>query len=157
MSRNVSATARQAMYAPGTSEVFLMLLQVDHEDLAQPIRVVDNTEAVTHGGNVYLPYPFELLLPDDSEQIKEVRLTIDNTDRMLMTAIRTIDQDKPTVTFKVILASSPDTVEAGPFECVLSSVTYSLKTITASLIYEDRLQVKVPALEFTAKDFPGLF
>jgi len=155
--RNVSSTARQAMYSSSTEQVFLILLEIDHSDLSTPIRVVNNTQAVTHGGNTYSPYPFELMLPDDSEQIKQVRITIDNVDRMLMESIRTIDQDRPTVTFKVILASSPDTVEAGPFECVLASVTYSLMSITGVLIYEDRLRVKVPALEFTAKDFPGVF
>lgn len=145
------------MYTAGTSQVFLILLVIDHPDLPSPIRVVNNTQAVTHGGNVYVPYPFSLVLPDDSEQIRTVRLTIDNVDRMLMASIRTIDQDRPTVTFKVVLAGSPDTVEAGPFECTLASVSYSLMSITATLVYEDRLQTKVPALEFTAKDFPGLF
>lgn len=155
--RNVSSTARQAMFSSGTDQVFLILLEIDHEDLDEPIRVVNNTETIVHLGDVYLPYPFELVLPDDAEEIRKIQITIDNVDRMLMESIRTIDKERPVITFKVVLADSPDTIEAGPFECILSAVTYSLMVIRGTLIYEDRLQNKVPSLEFTAKDFPGVF
>lgn len=157
MSRSVSTTARAAMYAAQTSEVFLELLEIDHADLSDPIRVVNNTEAIVHGGNTYLPFPFRVDLPDDVEGvISTAKLTIDNTDRQVVTAVRTVST-APTVTLKIALASSSDIVEAGPFEFRLRNVEYNLHQVSGELVYEDRLNLDVPRLKFTPEHFPGLF
>ncbi len=42
MTRGISNTARKAIYDQETSEVFLLLLEINHADLAEPIRVVNN-------------------------------------------------------------------------------------------------------------------
>ena len=44
-----------------------------------------------------------------------VSLTVDNTDLEVNEKIRSL-VGAPTVTFMVVLASSPNTVEAGPFD-----------------------------------------
>ena len=58
MSRTLSQAARQAINAEATEQVFLLLLTIDHEDLAEPIRVVNNTETITSRGELYVAYPF---------------------------------------------------------------------------------------------------
>jgi hypothetical protein len=157
VSRNVSATARAAIYAAQTDAVFLQLIEIDHEDLEDPLRFVNNTESVVHGGNTYLPFPFRIDLPDEKEDtITNATLTIDNVDRQIVTAVRTL-ATAPTITWKLVLASSPDTVEAGPFEFVLRNVRYSLYTVSGELVYEDRLNLEIPKLKFTPEYFGGLF
>jgi hypothetical protein len=157
MSRNVSTTARAAMYAAQTDQVFLQLLDIDHENLQDPIRVVNNTETMAHGGNTYLPFPFRIDLPDEQEDtITNARLTIDATDRQIIIAIRQL-ATAPSITWKLVLASSPDTVEAGPFDFVLRNVRYSLHTVSGELVYEDRLNLEVPKLKFAPEHFGGLF
>lgn len=157
MSRNVSATARLAIYAAQTDQVFLQLIEIDHEDLEDTLRFVNNTQSVVHGGNTYLPFPFRIDLPDEKEDtITNATLTIDNVDRQIVTAVRTL-ATAPTITWKLVLASSPDTVEAGPFEFVLRNVRYSLYTVSGELVYEDRLNLEIPKLKFTPEYFGGLF
>jgi len=49
MSRNVSAKARKAMFASQTGEAFLILLDIDHDDLEQPIRLTSDMVNTAHG------------------------------------------------------------------------------------------------------------
>lgn len=157
MSRNVSATARQALYDQSSGEVFLVLLEIDHPDLTAPIRLVHNTEEVIHGGNTYAPYAFKVDLPDENEDgIGNAKLTIDATDRQIVYAVRAVT-DAPSLTIKIVLASSPDVIEAGPLEFKLGPVSYNAEAVTVDLIYEDRLHLKVPYLTFTPEYFGGLF
>ena len=48
-----AATARAALHAPETDEVFLVLLTIDHTDMAAPIRVCNNTVDVTSREDVW--------------------------------------------------------------------------------------------------------
>ena len=63
MPRTLSNTARRALYAQETGEVFLLLLVISHPSLPAPIRVVNNSEDVVSGGFTYQRFPFELALP----------------------------------------------------------------------------------------------
>lgn len=157
MSRSLSTTARAAIYAQETGEVFLLLLTIDHDDLDSPIRVVDNTEDVTSRGDTYVAFPFDIALPDESpDSISAVRLTIDNVDRQVVDALRSISTPA-TVTLEVVLASDPDTVEAGPFDLSLRSADYTAEVVTAELVYEDVLNEPFPGGRFIPSDYQALF
>jgi hypothetical protein len=152
----ISADALAAMFAQETDEVFLMCVMIEHDDLAAPIRLVRNTEAIERGGETYLPFPFELELPSDVEdQLPHVQLVIDNVDRTIVRAIRPL-KGKALVTVDVVLASSPDTVERGPFELKLQSVDYNALTVSGELAYEDTLNAAYPKDQFTPINSPGL-
>ena len=117
--RAVSLPALQAMMAQETAEVFIPLLKISHPDLDDDILLAYNTETVHRTDGDYLPYPFQINLPVQSdEEIPQVTLTVDNTDLEVNNKIKTL-VGQPSVTFMVVLASSPDTVEAGPFEMLL--------------------------------------
>ena len=157
MSRSVSATFRSAAYARETWAVFLMLLEIDHSTLDDPIRVVNNQADITSGGNPYTAYPFQIDLPqDDPDELPSVRLTIDNCSREITAGIRALTS-APTVTLSVILSTSPNTIEAGPIVFSMQDVSISATTITATLVGEDILNIKYPADSITPANFPGLF
>ena len=157
MSRNVSLIARRAMNAQETDQVFLHLLDIDHPDLTEPIRVVNNTVAVVSEGNVYQAFPFQVDLPDEKEgQISTARLTIDAVDRSIIQVIRTISE-AATISLKIILADTPDVIEAGPFDFTLRNVSYDAYRVSGTLVYEDRLDLRIPADSFDPQNFRGLF
>ena len=157
MSRNLTLTAKQAIYAPQTSQVFLSLLEINHPDLLSPLRFVNNSKDVTSRSNVYLAYPFLIDLPEESaERISQVTLQIDNVDRAIVQAIRPLTS-KPTIALEEILASSPDTVEAGPFLFSLENVRYNALVIEGNLAFEDILNESFPGESFTPATHPGLF
>jgi len=149
----VSATFKAAAYAQQTSEVFLKLLTIEHDDLASPIRVVDNTENIESNGETYLAAGFDVKLPDDDGR---TTLSVCNVDRVMVQAIRSIDSS-PTISLSVIMASDPDTIEVGPFVMQLVDVGYDAFTISGTLSFDDFLIEPYPGDTFSPGQFKGLF
>jgi hypothetical protein len=85
-----------------------------------------------------------------------VALSIDNVDRTIVEAVRTVSSP-PTASLSVVLASDPDTVEAGPFELTIREVQYDALVVTATMAVEDILNEPFPGDLFTPQNFPGLF
>lgn len=161
MSRNVSSTLKQAVFAQETDKVFLILLKVNHADLDSPIRVVNNYSNITStadgGSQEYVGYPFEINLPEDtSENIPEVSLTIDNIDRQIVEAVRTCT-GPPTATIWVVLSDSPNTIEYGPLEMTIRSTQYNAMTVTATIAPDNVLNEPYPGDLYSPQNFPGLF
>jgi hypothetical protein len=159
MSRSTSLTLRTAINAEETGEAFLILLDIYHASFGPPttLRFVNNYTDITSNGNDYIAYPFSITIPSDLEDsLPKVQLTIDNIDRSIMDEIRSLTS-APDVNISVILASDPDTVEAGPFETKLRNVDYNFSAITGDLQAEDILNEPYPGVFFTPDQFPGLF
>jgi len=157
MSRSISIVARRAINAQETGEVFLEILSLEHPEFDSPVCVVNNTEPITSNGITYNPFPFQIDLPREEEgQISKATLKIDAIDRSLIEKIRTIDTPMD-ATLSVLLASQPDTIEAGPFNFKVKNVTYNATVISGDLIYEDVLKLRYPKNVFDPYDFPGLF
>lgn len=157
MSRSVSSTLKAAVYGQETSEVFLVILEIDHDDLASPIRVVNNYENITSNGDTYTGYPFEINLPDDTEEGPgDVELRIDNVDRAIVQAVRDIS-GAATAELSVVLASDPDTIEVGPYSMTVREASYTSLVVTGTLTVEDILNEPYPGDLITPQNFPGMF
>lgn len=157
MPRDTSLTFRRAVFMQQTREVLLSLATIEHSSLASPIRLVDNLTNITSRGNVYTACGFGLLPPQETaERLPTSSMWVDNVDRSLTAAIRSITTTAQ-VTLELILASSPDTVEAGPFVYLVEQIDITAETITGRLGYEDFLNEKIPAGRITPLTFPGAF
>lgn len=158
MPRTLSIAAAAAVHAQETGEAFLVLLTLSHPDLAQPIRVTSDGKDTPSRGSTYLQYPFEVTLPDEGDEAPpSVSLRIDNVDRQIVAAVRGITGDAITVRLEVVLASTPDVVEAGPYDFALREVSYDAQTIEGTLHYEDIIAEPYPGDSFTPSRFPGQF
>lgn len=153
----ISAVARRAMYLPETAEVFLPLLKIESDELADPLYFVSNDVDITSSGQAYQSYPFNITLPpQDEETTTGTKIRIDNTDLAIMSAIRSIS-GKPQITLSIVLASSPDVLERGPMQFDLESVDYDAASIDGNLLFDSILDEPSPAFAFTPQYFPALF
>jgi len=156
MPRNVSNAARQAINASNTGACFLVLLKLTHPDLTEPFRIVNDHQSIVSDGETYLPYNFDFTPPvEEDGTIKNSSLTIDNIDRAIVTMIRSISS-APTVTAKIILSDSPDTIEAGPWEFQMTNIVYNLQSVTGELIFENYLNDLISVVTYNYANFPGL-
>ena len=157
------------MYAQETEEVFVLLLEISNElDPSQPIRVALDSQSLdskltvdgvdTHGSAVtFAGGFFAIELPEEAgDNISTVRVSIDNVDRVIVQAIRNAS-NPPEVRLWIVLRSSPDLVEAGPYFLVLESAEYDAMTVTGELAFEDVTNRRFPQHEFTPHLVPGLF
>lgn len=157
MSRSVSADLYNAILAQETDKALFVLIEIDHADLDEPIRIVNNTESVTSNGVTYQPYWFTIAFPaEENGRLKEAKLVMDNTDRQIVEAVRSISTS-PTVSLKVVLSSSPDTVEIALTGMTLKNVAYDASTVSGELVYEERVLRQIPGLYITPEDFPGAY
>lgn len=154
MSRALSSTARSALYEQTTDEVWLELVTIDHDDLSSSIRLVGNSEDIVSNGNTFTACGFPPIpLPSDGN---DVVFVVENVSQTILQAVRSIVTPL-TLTLEIVLASDPDTVEAGPFEFQSRKFTFNQRTIEFSLSYEPLLSEPFPAYTYTPIDYPGLF
>lgn len=158
MARVLSANAAKAILARETEEVFLCLLTLEHPDISPAIRLVNNTEPVTRSDGTYQPYPFEAVLPEDTDTGRpQVTIRIDNIDREVTRKLRELS-GVPKCTLRVVLASSPEVTEMGPFEFSVLSAEYDVMLINVTLGYEeDFLNQAIPAQTYTPSNSAGVF
>lgn len=156
MPRTVSTPMRAAAFAQETGEAPLVLLTIDHPDLAAPIRVTSDAVDTVSRSETYVAFPFRVALPDDTEEAARAQLEIDNVDRQIVQALRSI-ASPPTVRLEVVLASTPDLVEAGPFDFQLEEARYDALVVSGELAFEPVLDLAVPGDSMSPGLFPGLF
>lgn len=156
MARSLSSAAIASMHAQETGEVWLVLLTINHASMAQPIRVVNNTEDITSRGALFQAFPFEIILPsDDPDSPPKAIIRFDNVERTAIATIRSITSP-PSVTLEVILASQPDTVEISYPNFALRNVRYDATVIEGELTFEG-LYTEPITYQMTPSRFPGLF
>ncbi len=166
MTRVLSSTAKQALFAQQTDEVFAVLLTIEHSSFSQPVRISsdpkeDLPEAGVKGivsrGDEYIYPPFSLSLPSqDDTVLAKANISIDNVSREMISHVRGADSAL-SIKIEVILASDPDTVEISMSQFKLERVTYDALTVNADISVEYFDLEPFPARRFTPADFPGMF
>ena len=155
--RELSAEAVQDMLAAQTDEVYLHIVKISHNSLSSDLLFVDNTEDVVRSDGTYKASAFRIQLPNEDDEVPQVRIQIDNVDQSIIAALRPL-QTAPELTVSVIRASTPNVVEVGPYEMVLKQFDYDKYTITGTIGYrEDFLNERFPKDQFTPQTTPGIF
>jgi len=148
--------AIEAMLAEETGEVMLIFLDLVI-DGSTTLYVVNNWEAVTRGGNSYLPYRFTIGLPNEvDEGLPSVPFQIDNVDVILIESLLTLTAPID-VEMNAALASSPNTSEAGPFNLKAGDFRWTDKHITAELTFDDVMLESYPGYRVQPSNHPAAF
>lgn len=158
MARNYTDAYKSTLAQVNADESPLVLIEINHEDLDQPVRVVNDMTDVTSNGDLYVAYPFRCVLPDDYEnQLPKAQIVVDNVGRDLMYWIETTGGGQnSTCTFKQILRSNPDVVE---WEITMSlfNVQVTMQNITAELGFENLFSKPAITRRYRPDTAPGLF
>ncbi len=138
------------------SDLPLVLLTIDHDDIDPAIRVVANKVDITSNGETFSAFPFEITLPDNLEDAPpRARLKIDNVSREIAQAIRDISTPAD-VTIQVVRQDDFDTVEMTWPAMRLTNVRWNALTVEGDLEFENLTSEPYPAHTFSPAEFPGL-
>lgn len=166
--RDNSITFRRAVYSPRTKEVYTLLTTFEHSTLSAPIRISsDNkdtfevlgiqTRGTVSRGNNYVFTPLDIILPDDVEgTISQAQLSIDNVAREIMDEIRNM-ADSPVITMEVVLASSPDSLEAVYSGFELVDVNANAIVITGTITLGNFLSEPYPGGTILPSNFQAYY
>lgn len=165
---SLSPACLRAMLSPEADEDLFTLLTFTGGGISEPIRIADGytdrlsetADEIVYGltsrGSQFIFLPFTLTLPNDDDADPGCELTMHDVTRQLMPTLRTLT-GPPSVTIELVLASSPDTVEASFPGFQLGAVTYNDSTITGQLTVASLAHEPFPCHTFTPSYFSGLF
>lgn len=157
MSRDISQSSKTALFNSRTSECFIILITIDHDDFVSPIRVNSSGETITSNGETYYFFPFDISLPAESlDEIPKIKIAIQDPTREITPYIRNLTTS-PTISLSVVTNTDKDTIETGPYEMTLIEVSYDILGIEGVLYYEDIFEEPYPGDSFTPNEYPGLF
>jgi hypothetical protein len=158
MAKSYSAEYKSTLAKLSSGEPPLILLQIDHAELSQPIRVVNDTLNVTSNGQEYIAFPFRCTLPDDYEnKLPKATLSIDNVGKDLMFWIESTDgANNSTATFSQIMRSRPDQVEWS-ITMSLFNVTATNLEVSAELGFENLFAKPAISIQYRPTNSAGLF
>ena len=167
----LSSDFKKVTLASETEEVLVCLLEIDHPDLAAPIRVSsDMTEikeydeetgdpiyVTRHQGKEFIAAPFSFVPPGTPEDGKmpQAKLVVGVHPKIIQ-GIRDI-HDRLTLQATMVYASDPDVIIGSIPMLVLESVDYDAASITATLGFRHFLNSPVPVKKFVPSIFPALF
>ena len=158
MARTFSDHHNTIVNKVSAEEFPLVLIMIEHDDLASPIRVVADRADITSNGELFTRFAFKFERPNDPENgIPEARLVMDNVGRDMMQWIEIADWNKPTIaTMYQVMRSAPDDVEYTVI-MRLEDIHASQLSVSAKLGFEDLLSVPGVRVNYTPASAVGLF
>jgi hypothetical protein len=168
MPRTLSLTMRSAANAAQSLVTPVVFVTITHADLDAPVRLSsDPTERLSsdplrygtrHLGDIYDFVLMSALLPDDKEgALPVVTLAFENVAANMASVARAV-LTPATVDLKVVLASSPDSIEEQYLGLQAAHVVYDKGRITLDITRETIFTRRPwPAGRMTQARFPGLF
>jgi hypothetical protein len=153
-----SANFRRVTNSTAASESAVFLLEINHPDLVDPVRVVNWSDDIMHLGNVFTAVGFEITPPGDfSQGLPRASLAIDNIGRELMDWLELSKGGRgATVRMIQVLPSDPDTIE-WDLTMNLENVGTDFQRVSGELAWRDLLNLPGVALSFTPDIAPGLY
>lgn len=134
----------------------LYLLTIAHDDLPEPMRFVRNHVDIVSRGMTFTAFPFDFVRPGDGENgPSRARLAIDNVDRRIVEAVRSL-ATPPVLVIEVILASAPDTVQETFQLFRLTTVSADRFTVEGELVDVDDDEEPLTAWAFTPGFAPAI-
>ena len=158
MSRAKSVRFRQAAQAVSAGELPLVLIEISHVLLAEPIRVVNDVQDVMSNGNNYRAGSFNFVWPDDQDkQTPSAQLAIGNVRGDVGAFFeRTHGGRGSILTVLHIMRSAPDFVE-DRLVLDLKNVKVSTLTVNGQLGYDDVLNRAGTPCTYRPESAPGVF
>lgn len=158
MARAYSAEYKSTLAQVSAPEAPFIMLEIDHPELAEPVRVINDTQDLTSNGLLFIGCPFRCVLPDDYEnQLPKARLSVDNIGRELMYWIETTNGGSgSTVKFMQVMRSRPDQIEWA-ITMNLYNVSVNMLEVSGELGFENLFSKPAINRQYRPNTASGIF
>ncbi len=157
MPANLTQTLIAEMFKQESGQAFLTLVTLSHPTWAESVRLVNNSSDVISRGQVFIAFPFTIVLPpDDGESTREAQLVLDNTTLEIITRLRAVT-DEVGVKLEMVLSNLPNDIQMSIEDLVIRNITYNVNKITARLTMDNFLQTELTSEKYTPSRFYGIF
>lgn len=161
--RSLTAALKHAMMQQETGEVPLCLVTISHPSLESPIRLVndawaeDGSTNLVRGGETYVAFPFDIVLPDDLDKAPpRARLTVSNVSQEVVNIVL-LPFPAPEVTIEIVRAAAPDEGGARWDGLKFGEPEYDDMWVTVELVSDDESLMPACYRRYDAVHCPALF
>lgn len=164
--RVIDADIRRELERQGSEHVLLAFVTVEHENLREPIRVVNDVTDYVLDGNTYQGLLFGFKMLPDGDEVPSTDIVIQNVDRRIGRALRPISgrarvslsvyssADFDLTQFPRVATGTPSLIVA--FNRLnLVEVDHNEVEVTGKLILRDPTQEQWPGISATRSRVPG--
>ena len=158
MPKNLSTTFKTNLNLVSGGDYHIVLIEIDHATLSEPIRLVNDFEAIRSNGFDYIPCPYNINLINDAENERpKVTLSISNIGKELTNLIeKTQGARGAKVSLKLIQKSVPNNIDYN-VEMDFLNIAVTAIDVTGELSLDSILDKKAVAEFYTPVRFAGLF
>ena len=168
---SMSAEAIRSVFSPeADTDIFMLLTIYDPSNNSTVIarlsdgytqRISETADDVVYGvvsnGQNFIFLPMEITLPTEQEaNAPSCSITMHDVTRYIMPLIRQLS-GPPMVKLDLILAKTPNVIEASFSEFYFNNISYSADTVSAQLTMINYAVEPFPSHAFTPTLFPGMF
>jgi len=123
----LSQDALQGLLASSTNIVYLECLTISHSNFTDgTLRLVNDRVDLIRASGTFVAFPFTITPPaQDSTQVPVLEIQADMVDQRIIYAIREVigKRERPVISYEIVTASAPDTIEWGPVEFQFDSAS----------------------------------
>jgi hypothetical protein len=158
MAKTYSTDFQKTVNAVSAAESPIVLLEITHPNLGTPVRVVNDTEDLTHSGNLFQKMAFRISLPDDPDTaLPQATLELDNVGRELVEWLEVADWSQPTqVKIIQVMRSRPNTAEYS-ITMDLTDITMNRQVVSGKLGFNNLLGLPAVNVFYTPVTAPAIF
>lgn len=158
MARTYSLAARRQLHTTASGDPPLVLLEISHANLPQPVRVVGDSQDLTSNGNVFVGMGFRVRLPDEVQgQQPHAELAVDNIGRELMQWIeQSAGGRNARVRFMQVLRSAPNNIE-WEISMYLNNLKCTNAEVSGELGFPRLLDIPAVSVRADPQTMPGIF
>lgn len=145
--------------ALSSGTVWYALLTFTHSTLVTPLRFVSPTRvAVTSRSMVFMPFPFDIVLPPEKfGEVPVAQLTIGIGTGEVYAALLGL-ASSPSITIEVITEDEPDIVQYSNADFEIGSMTVDgVSSISMELAVARIFSLPFPGVNMDRQNTPGLF
>ena len=150
-----SAGLRIESFREFSDDGLIMLVDVDHADLPEPLHLAWYDDYVTSNGVTYSPFPMIIELPAQTETNPTFRITLYGPAVDLVPLLRNITEPLD-VSISIVRIKDPDSVEVSITNLVTTTVEYG-ENVVIELTHRDNVDRRFPKDAILPTNVPGSF
>ena len=135
-----------------------LLVEISHSQLPQTYYLINNIKDVTIDGQLYQAYPFDVILPSQTEQ-SGTKITLSNINNTISKELAAIVSSNENVIIQLYIANIEDNasekINKGSFE--LTEIAITNEVVTGTINIRNCLDINLGSIRYNKQNFPNLF
>lgn len=135
-----------------------LLVKISHSQLPQTYYLINNIKDITIDGQLYQAYPFDVILPSQTEQ-SGTKITLSNINNTISKELVAIVDSNENVIVQLYIANIEDNanekINKGSFE--LTEIAITNEVVTGTINIRNCLDINLGSIRYNKQLFPNLY